>query len=88
MSDWQSIQTAPRDGSVLVCWREGWEHPCLLCWKCNTRIEENDPIYSQEYFGDLEEYDDYELAEADGGPTHWHPLSPLPNAGVRPKEQR
>ena len=69
---WQPIETAPRDGSLIVCWAAGWTRPCFLCWKTNSRLP------GVAYFGDPDESDDYELAEPGGGPTHWHPLAALP----------
>lgn len=72
---WQLIETAPKDGSRILCWAPGWE-PTFLMWKENNRF---DP--PRQYFGDCVEYDDYALAEQDGGPTHWMPIPDPPNEG-------
>lgn len=81
---WQPIDTAPKDGTKIVCWAEGWD-PCFLYWKTNTRIVEmrkRDPAdmerYADSYFGDSQEWADYDLAIPGLGPTHWHPLEPTP----------
>jgi len=67
---WLTIDNAPRDGTLIVCWAQGWE-PCFLAWKTNPRI-------SKSYFGDPVEWDDYDLSKPGCGPTHWHPLDALP----------
>jgi hypothetical protein len=82
MNSWQPIETAPRDGSRVLCWAPGWQ-PCLLIWKLNNRIQY---AHSQkamldhaiEYFGDYDEWDDYDLALSGNGPTHWLPLPEPP----------
>jgi len=86
MSKWQSIATAPKDGTEIVCWAPKWDHPCFLRWKTNHRIVgankggKNTDGLLESYFGDPEEWDDYDLAIPGHGPTHWHPLEPLPVA--------
>ena len=81
---WQPITTAPRDGTLIVCWAPGWEDPCFLLWKENLRISKaraqgyNVGDMADCYFGDPERSDDYHLSEPGGGPTYWHPLSPTP----------
>lgn len=80
---WEPIETAPKDGSIIVCWASGWK-PCLLTWKTNERISkarqrgENVGNMVDSYFGDPCEWDDYDLAKPGEGPTHWHPLAPFP----------
>lgn len=82
MHGWQPIESAPKDGSLIVCWAAGWESPCFLRWKTNRRIQIT-PVSERgglvpDYFGDSYESDDYELARPDGGPSHWHPLEAFP----------
>lgn len=80
---WQPIEMAPKDGSQVLVWREGWDI-CLLIWKTNHRIVEARKVgedvfgMSDSYFGDPIESDDYELAKPGQGPTHWLPLPPVP----------
>lgn len=86
--DWQPIDTAPKDGTLIPCWAESFVEPCFLVWKTNPRIVEGHSVgqdlnLSESYFGDPIEMDDYELAEVNGGPTHWCELPPLPNAEIK-----
>ena len=62
MSEWQPIETAPRDGTMMLVWAKEWSCPVLM-----TR-EGRDGI---EYWliGDT---------DGDGFPTHWMPLPELP----------
>ena len=78
--EWQPIETAPKDGSLVLCCWSPWKpvaygpeqgEVCLLRWKLNPRN-------SREYFGDPDEWDDYELADITNQPTHWLPLPDLP----------
>jgi hypothetical protein len=84
---WKPIDTAPKDGTLILCWRKGWDHPCLLRWKTNPRVVEakkNSPQpwmenFDEQYFGDPVEMDDIDdFAVKTSGPTHWHPLEPTP----------
>jgi hypothetical protein len=47
MSDgWQSITGAPRDGSHVLAWRDGWEIPGYVQWRFNPSTSTafwNDP---------------------------------------------
>jgi hypothetical protein len=81
---WRTIDSAPKDGSRIVCWAKGWDTPSLLCWKRNERIAnarkrgEDVEDLVDEYFGDPWEWDDYGMARPGQGPTHWHPLDQFP----------
>ena len=74
MSDWQPIETAPKDGErILLAW--GIDAIEIGWWKHNGRTQRS-------YFAIDHEMDDYELA--DDQPTHWMPLPLPPQAfGVR-----
>lgn len=64
----------------------------VLRWKTNDRIvrlnqtkdrdwfleDGSTTILNESYFGSPSEDDDYELAVPCNGPTHWHPIDPLP----------
>jgi hypothetical protein len=82
--DWQPIETAPRDGTHIFIFRDGWECAPVAFWgdgeECAGWCFEDDSVYvrgaAQEGFlGWQEDIDD------DAMPTHWRPL-PAP-----PKEQ-
>lgn len=32
MSDWQPIQTAPKDGTPIIGHWEGYKRPCVMWW--------------------------------------------------------
>jgi hypothetical protein len=74
---WQPIESAPKDGSVIPCcwagrlsgsiYQPSW---APMRWKLNPRT-------NREYFGDPEEYDDYDLA--DDQPTHWFKMPESPS---------
>ena len=89
MTEWLDIESAPRNGSLVLCCRAGDEEVGLLCWKTNRRITEAKESthpesvaywadYSDTYFGDPVESDDYDLAKHGAGPTHWMPYPPIP----------
>lgn len=79
---WQPIETAPKDGTPVLC---GWQRSGdrgFLVWKHNHRIkhahEQGSMMdHAEDYFGDPIEYDDYDLALPSGGPTHWFDLPRL-----------
>ena len=89
MSQWRDIESAPKDGSLVLCCWAGGDTVVLLRWKTNDRITQalasKDPDaiaywagYSDTYYGDPVEWDDYDLAKPGNGPTHWLPYPPIP----------
>jgi hypothetical protein len=66
---WQPIETAPKNGRVIPCCWAGSPEWIPLRWKHNRRID-------RAYFGDPDEYDDYNLV--DEPPTHWFDLPEIP----------
>lgn len=89
---WRPISEAPKDGTPVLCWREGWALPgTLLVWKHNTRldpprhremsVEEREwlSVRTPHYWGDPNEMDDYGLAVVGHGPTHFMPLPAPPS---------
>ena len=69
MTDWEPIETAPKDGTLVPCCWAGDGDWMILRWKTNPRIK-------QSYFGDPNEDDDYEIA--DYQLTHWFDLPKVP----------
>ncbi len=63
MTEWQPIETAPKDGKEVDLWIDGERHPCCswtgTCW------------YSPHGFAWPTDFD-----ETDGVPTHWLRISP------------
>lgn len=76
MSEWQPIETAPKDGTPILLY---WPHypdeekgvVWLGAWKVNDRLAKG-------YFSDSCEWDDFEMAEPRYAPSHWQPLPPPP----------
>lgn len=91
--EWQPIETAPKDGSAVLCgWAKTGEY-ALCRWKLNSRLEASHSRggmleYATEYFGDLEELDDYDYALAKNFPTHWLPIPAMPEASPLPSPMR
>jgi hypothetical protein len=83
--EWQLIDTAPKDGSRILCsWRGDPGSARFLRWKTNHRIiawnksGANPDGLLESYFGDPDEHDDYELAAPEKGPTHCLLLPDVP----------
>lgn len=71
MSDWQPIDTAPRDGTEILLW-DGYKL-CVASWAFGSlfRIEPKEWI-TGECRGDYNSYDTVDE------PTHWLPLPETP----------
>lgn len=69
MSDWQPIETCPKDGrQVLATWAKTWDDgaPHIeVCYRSGRR-------WHYAYDGDA--------PSEDNPPTHWQPLPPAPPA--------
>jgi hypothetical protein len=79
VSEWQPIETAPKDGSrIILFWPsfDGWTD--FGWWKDNPRLKHCSEIdgiqVSADYFSNSTEMDDYEMAKDGNGPTHWMPM--------------
>ena len=35
MSEWQTIDTAPKDGTRAIVWSKNWHYPCSASWYGN-----------------------------------------------------
>lgn len=67
MSYWQPIDTAPKDGTHFLGYREGKESYSEAWWRPDV----------QSFGGNGWHYPD------NSGPTHWMPLPPKPTGGVK-----
>lgn len=69
MSEWQPIETAPKDGSDILVWDDF--EISITFWGKTAHV----PIYGwiQVDFGDL-----YDLEPMEPQPTHWMPLPEPP----------
>ena len=68
MSDWQPIETAPKDGTVILAWRDGWVKPTLLLWLAHRDLEA--PGWCP--------YERQPIRPRGSQPTHWMPLPEPP----------
>ena len=80
MSEWQPIETAPKDGSKIVIWSKVYDHCPIARWGemgteedffCGWHLEgTHSPCCSCE-----DDFIGYAEDESDGYmPTHWMPL--------------
>jgi len=69
-NNWQKIETAPKDGTLILMWNGDEQQVCS--WYCPG-------VLTERYFwahGDI--LDDYNSKQELYGPTHWMPLPPPP----------
>jgi hypothetical protein len=67
---WEIMSTAPKDGSMVLAWRTGWDSPSFVRWIKNFRTQ-------TEFWNDSKEFDALELEK--NPPTHWLKLPPYPH---------
>jgi hypothetical protein len=84
MNDWQPIETAPRDGSRVLCWGPSWDWPGFLRWfdahpRSGLPSWEDASEYDQSYYYNV--FTDLPGSGKDT-PTHWFPI-PAPPSGRR-----
>jgi len=70
MTDWQPIETAPRDGKPVLVWNSGCSY-----WIASFRLPLRGERYYQDAHAVREWRDDYGRFAT---PTHWMPLPPPP----------
>jgi hypothetical protein len=93
-SAWLPIDSAPRDGTEILAWREDCGQ-FMAKWTCVDELRttsdkdrdelDEDTLFSHDWFcGDSEGN-----FRADGSevPTHWQPLPPAPGAGLAQSKQ-
>lgn len=70
---WQTIDSAPKDGATILGWSEYMDEPCTVRWRNNEWESSWDGWEVVEYMSDFgTEY-------RDPGPvTHWMPLPEPP----------
>lgn len=66
---WESIDSAPKDGTEVLAWRAGWDRPSWVAWRTNSRT-------NTDFWNDVEEQDCYDIETEP--PTHWVRLPVLP----------
>ena len=66
---WLRIESAPKDGSLVLAWTHVWDRPAWVRWGANPR---NGRVYWQDSVE--QDSDENEIHP----PTHWFPLPPLP----------
>lgn len=71
MTDWQDIESAPRDMSDVLVW-DGKE-----CWIAHQNYL-MDWTSKSAYAVDSDEEGFYLATASEAGLTHWHPLPPPP----------
>jgi hypothetical protein len=73
--EWESIDTAPKDGSAVLAWHPDWNVPTFVRWVLNHRTK-------TEFWNDLIEWDCYSLEH--DPPTHWLRLPEPPSKPPAP----
>jgi hypothetical protein len=71
MSEWRTIDSAPKDGTPILATADAREYPCIICWEHVGRYTSSPKMWVGHKHGPMED-----------GFTHWMPL-PLP-PGARP----
>lgn len=85
---WQPIETAPKDGTEILGWREDCGY-LLIRWSCAeeflTESEASgwneDDLFLEDWF--CADFISGERLEGSEAPTHWMPLSWSPESGKR-----
>lgn len=89
---WQTIETAPMDGTQILVWFRGRMHVAQYgpIWHPdNKHWFVRDPATGEEETSNIVQQitrpniDGHPIAGAHEGPTHWYPLPPAPHADQR-----
>ena len=78
MANWQPIETAPKDGTLLLLYSntEYYKEVVFGSWRCdNSDYEESEPMWLDT------SYDDWSIGlnSCPLYPTHWMPVPEPPN---------
>jgi hypothetical protein len=79
-TEWKPIETAPKDGTEIFIWREGWHCAPVAKWEYNVDADAYGWTIDEEVY--LGQCDEGWLGYVDDDPmpTHWMPL-PAPPKG-------
>lgn len=82
MSEWQPIETAPRDGTEILGFRPD-QGVFIFRWAETSDFDSTDPgeEWSEDWWHDL-----WGWMEGDLQPTHWMPLPPPPSPSTQENE--
>jgi hypothetical protein len=76
MSEWQPIETAPKDGTAF--WAQGiYLHSAVICWWRHEYDDTDDGKYPWAFL-EPDGLVNGAREDARGGPTHWMPLPKPP----------
>lgn len=76
VSEWKPIETAPKDGRIIIGWSAGWESPTAIQWVPELSYQNDDgPVFVP---GDWD-WNGTIQCPPSHDPTHWMPL-PAPPA--------
>ena len=86
---WQGIESAPRDGTSILVWRDDWDEPVMARWVCFYDYLTDVEIEASGLDDEALAKADWHAAdymqgcrlESDTTPTHWMPL-PEPPEGA------
>ncbi len=78
--EWQPIETAPKDGTLVLLWQKnsfpGPGSAIIGSFRTDQNDEDGEPLWLEN------DYDDWSTgyASTPSHPTHWMPLPPPPEA--------
>jgi hypothetical protein len=90
-TEWKPIETAPKDGTEILCWREDCDvfmarWSCAVMFMTDSEIEESgmsdEDLHEMDWF-----YADFiHGGRLDDAPTHWLPLPYIPDTAEKTDE--
>ena len=85
MSEWQPIETAPRDGTAVLIWSDLWRPTCVAVtwWVLNLptgkMIESAKSAFPKDVIQVKDGWTDGRGGRVSFEPSHWMPLPAAPN---------